>query len=85
MTKWEQQGIAILPISAWVTLIRKVLRLYGVALRHRVVPMSAPRVAAADALKGKPTTFKRTVLFNGLYAVLAAGRLVAAARRQQWR
>lgn len=56
-----------------------------IKLRHRVVPMSAPRVAAANALKGKPTAFKGAILFYGLYTIFATGRLVAAARRQQWR
>lgn len=52
-------------------------------LGYGVVTVPAPWVTAANALYGKPATFKGTVLFNCLYTILTASRCVTATWRQQ--
>ena len=47
-------------------------------LRHGVIATAAPRIAGEHALDGQPATFERTVLANGLKAVIGAGGRIAA-------
>ena len=52
---------------------------------YRVVPASAPGVAAAYSLYGQPKALKRAILFNGRHRILRAGRYIPATGRQQRR
>lgn len=47
--------------------------------------MSAPRVATANALGGEPKAFDGSMFLECLYAIVAAGWVVAAAARHPWR
>ena len=49
-------------------------------LWYRVIAASAPRMAAADALHGKPRPFQRSVFADGFYGILRACGRVAACR-----
>lgn len=49
-------------------------------LWYRVIAASAPRMAAADALHGKPRPFQRSVFAYGFYGILRACGRVAACR-----
>lgn len=42
-------------------------------LRYRIVPMSTPGVAAADAFNGEPGSFKDSVLPECLDAIVRTG------------
>ena len=50
------------------------------ALRHRVVSLPSPGMAAEDAENSKPGSWKNTMFFNRLQEVFGTGRREPAAR-----
>ena len=50
----------------------------GFFLRHRIIATTTPWIAGKHALESQPAAFERTMLANGLNAVIGAGGRIAA-------
>lgn len=55
----------------------------GFAIRHPVDSARVKRMALAQALQGEPATLYKAVSDNGLFTVMGAGRIKAAAIPQK--
>ena len=60
-----------------MTIIGKAEWLFSNELRHRIITMTAPGVAAEYSANGQIAAFDGAVFGNSLYTILTAGRGIA--------